>query len=126
VTALRRTRSGPFAIGEAQPLAAVLDTLAAGKGALPAVSLAAALTHLEQRAVSDEVARDLRMGRKLGWQTITGRPPEAQERLSLLDGAGGLVAVAEPRSDGTIKTLRVFRCLGADASEPRASTEVSA
>jgi tRNA pseudouridine55 synthase len=108
VTALRRTCSGPFSLIDARPLAEVLDGLVAGEGAtLPIVSLAAALAHLERRAVSDEVARDLRLGRKLPWERVAGETP-ALARLCLLDGVGGLVAVAEPRSDGTVKTLRVF------------------
>jgi tRNA pseudouridine55 synthase len=108
VTALRRTRSGPFALADARPLAAVLDGLAAGdQQLLPVVSLAAALAHLDRRAVSDEIARDLRMGRKLPWERVAG-DASGLARLCLLDPGGALVAVAEPRTDGTVKTLRVF------------------
>jgi len=107
VTALRRTRSGPFALTDARPLDEVLDALWGGGPALPVVTLAAALAHLDRRAVSDEVARDLRMGRKLPWERVAGETP-ALARLCLLDGGGSLVAVAEPRTDGTVKTLRVF------------------
>ncbi len=110
VAALRRTRSGPFALADSRPLADVLDALAGGeREALPVVSLAAALAHLDRRAVSDEVARDLRMGRKLPWERVAGGATGgANPRLCLLDAGGGLVAVAEPRQDGTVKTLRVF------------------
>jgi tRNA pseudouridine55 synthase len=109
VTRLRRTRSGPFSLAAARPLVEVLDCLASGRGALPAVSLPEALGHLPRRTVSDEVARDLRMGRKLAWEMIAAeRPHPSRPRLCLLDGAGALVTVAEPRSDGTAKTLRVF------------------
>jgi tRNA pseudouridine55 synthase len=109
VTVLRRTRSGPFTLAASLSLAEVVEHLAAGGGGLPAVALSDALAHLEQRAVSDEVARDLRMGRKLPWQLVTGQPAHpSSPRVCLLDSDGALVAVAEPREDGTVKTVRVF------------------
>ena len=72
VTALRRTRSGPFSLAEARPLDEVLAALtdpAADPAALPLVEPAAALRHLEQRVVTDEVARDVRLGRKIALET---------------------------------------------------------
>lgn len=108
VTALRRTRSGPFSLTEARPLGEVLDALVAGDPAgLPAVSPAAALAHLEARVVEAATASDLRAGRRVTWGVVAGEGTTPQ-RLRLLDGAGDLVAVAEPRSDGTLRTLRVF------------------
>src|SRR5205823_10495821 len=54
VTALRRTRSGPFALTDARPLDQVLDALGGQAGAtLPRVGLAAALRHLPQAQVEE-------------------------------------------------------------------------
>ena len=103
VTALRRTRSGPFALADAQPLDAVVAALSAGDASrLRPVGLAAALGHLEQRVVTETMVKDLRVGRRIPWGF------EDQRRLCLLDGAGQLVAVAEPRADGMLGSLRVF------------------
>ena len=107
VTALRRTRSGPFSLAEARPLDDVLSALAAGDvQSLPMVSLAAALGHYPQRAVDDALARDLRTGRKVPWAAATGSSTEP--RVCLLDREGELITVAEPRPDGLVRTLRVF------------------
>jgi tRNA pseudouridine55 synthase len=107
VAALRRTRSGPFSLADAHPLQDVLDALAQGDlGALPAVSLPAALAHLDQIVLSEAAAHDLRLGRKLAWEVVAAGG--SARRLCLLDPAGALVAVAEPRLDGTARTLRVF------------------
>ena len=108
VTALRRTRSGPFSLAEARPLDDVLALLAdpaADQAALPLVALPAALRHLEQRVVSETVARDVRMGRKIGLE-----PGEdaSDRRICLVDGGGKLVAVARPRPDQTLELIRVF------------------
>lgn len=109
VTALRRTRSGPFSLAEARPLDDVLAALVdpdGRSGALPLVEPAAALRHLEQRVVSDVVARDVRLGRKIVLETGEAGP---DRRLCLLDGGGKLVAVAQARPDRTLELLRVFR-----------------
>ena len=108
VTALRRTRSGPFSLAEALPLDDVLALLAdpaADQATLPLVDLRAALRHLEQRVVSETVARDVRMGRKIGLE-----PGEdaSDRRICLVDGGGKLVAVARPRPDQTLELIRVF------------------
>ncbi len=111
VTALRRTRSGPFTLAEARPLDQVVASLTEG-GELPAVSLAAALGHLERVIVGEAVAHELRLGRRVRWETLGGPPTLITDgvagRVEILDPAGGLVAVAEPRDDGTVRTLRVF------------------
>jgi tRNA pseudouridine55 synthase len=108
VTALRRTRSGPFSLAEARPLDDVLAVLAApdsDRTALPLVQPAAALRHLEQRVVSETVARDVRLGRRIPME-----PSEdaSDRRICLLDGQGKLVAVAQPRADKKLDLLRVF------------------
>jgi tRNA pseudouridine55 synthase len=112
VTALRRTRSGPFALADARPLDEVLAALAAGdRAALPQVEPADALRHLERLTVTEGVARDVRLGRRVPVAALAGL--EAGEdtddrRLCLVDGQGKLVAVVRPRPDATLEMLRVF------------------
>jgi tRNA pseudouridine55 synthase len=111
VTALRRTRSGPFALTEARPLEAVLAALGGQPApALPLVGLGAALRHLPQTQVEEALARDLRAGKRVSWAAATQGSPEP--RVCLLDPAGDLIAVAEPRPDGLVRTLRVFGASG--------------
>jgi tRNA pseudouridine55 synthase len=108
VTALRRTRSGPFSLVEARPLDAVLDALAEGAEAAPALPLvppAEALRHLERRLVTDAVARDARHGKRIVLET---GEDARDRRLCLVDAQGKLVAVARPRPDRTLELLRVF------------------
>jgi tRNA pseudouridine55 synthase len=121
VTALRRTRSGPFALTDARPLDEVLAALAdpAARG-LPLVGLAAALGHLPHARVEEALARDLRAGKRVAWTAAT--QASAEPRVCLVDPAGDLIAVAEPRPDGLVRTLRVFHAPSADSrkkpSEP--------
>jgi len=108
VTALRRTRSGPFSLAEARPLDEVLAALAApepDRAELPLVGLTDALRHLERRAVTDEVARDARFGRRI---RLEPGESTAERRLCLVDARGNLVAVANARADGQVELLRVF------------------
>jgi len=111
VTALRRTRSGPFSLAEARPLDEVLAVLAdpgLDQASLPLVGLAAALRHLDHRVVTDSVARDARFGRRIDMGTLQGGDTTTDRRLCLLDSQGKLVAVAQPRPDQTLELLRVF------------------
>jgi tRNA pseudouridine55 synthase len=106
VTALRRTRSGPFSLAEARPLDAVLAALSAGDlASLPLVEPAEALRHLERRLVTDSVARDVRLGRRI---RLEPGEDTGDRRLCLVDGQGKLVAVAELRTDQPLDLLRVF------------------
>jgi tRNA pseudouridine55 synthase len=119
VTALRRTRSGPFSLVQARPLSEILEALAQsshGASQLLFVSLPAALRDLPQHGVDEPTARDLRAGKRVAWQAATGGSTEP--RVCLLDPTGDLIAVAEPRPDGLVKTLRVF---GASPSAGRAA-----
>jgi tRNA pseudouridine55 synthase len=118
VTALRRTRSGPFSLLQARPLAEILEALAGGPSELLLVSLPAALRDLPQHGVDEATARDLRAGKRVAWDAATGGSTEA--RICLLDPAGDLIAVAEPRPDGLVQTLRVFGAsqLTATAKKP--------
>jgi tRNA pseudouridine55 synthase len=112
VTALRRTRSGPFSLLQARPLPEILEALmrssrgSSGSSGLLLVSLPAALRDLPQHGVDEATARDLRSGKRVAWEAVTASSTEP--RVCLLDPAGDLIAVAEPRPDGLVKTLRVF------------------
>jgi tRNA pseudouridine55 synthase len=109
VTALRRVKSGPFSlVGACSPEEAELGFTAGNLARLPLVSLADALGHLAACEVPDDVARDLRLGRRVSWVTVAGATSADSQKRRVLDGSGALVAVAEPRLDGMTKTVRVF------------------
>ena len=112
VTALRRTRSGPFSLIQARPLREILEALGRGSGGaaeLLSVSLPDALRDLPQHTVDEATARDLRTGKRVAWEAaVGGSIGSTDPRVCLLDPAGDLIAVAEPRPDGLVKTLRVF------------------
>lgn len=102
VTALRRTRSGPFALTLAQPLEQALGALAGGQASL--LPLAAALRY-PPVAVDGAMGRRLRAGQRVAWAELG---PGDAARVSVIDEAGELIAVAEARPDGLVRTLRVF------------------
>jgi tRNA pseudouridine55 synthase len=120
VTALRRTRSGPFAVADARTLDAVLATLAGASDApLSVIAPADGLPHLPRCSVDEAAARTLEQGKRLPWDALVGAPPAAdQARVRIVRPDGRLLAVAEPRPDGTVKTLRVF-----GVAEPREKAE---
>jgi tRNA pseudouridine55 synthase len=103
VTALRRTRSGPFALAAASPLDEALRALGAGTAAL--VRLEDVLAPMPRCPVDAALARALEQGKKLPWASL-GAPSEG--RVQVLRPDGRLLAVAVPRADGTVQTLRVF------------------
>jgi tRNA pseudouridine55 synthase len=106
VTALRRTRSGPFSLEGAVALDAALAALAAGEP-LRVLAPADALPHLPRCSVNEAGVRALERGQRLPWQELTGEPGDAA-RVRVVRPDGSLLAVAEPRADGTVRTLRVF------------------
>jgi tRNA pseudouridine55 synthase len=111
VTALRRTRSGPFTIGEALPLAEVEGRLEATAETLPLVRPEAALGHLPRCFVDEALARELAQGKRVSWQSLVGPPAAAdlgERRICVLRRDGGLVAVAERQGQDGVRTLRVF------------------
>ena len=128
VTALRRTRSGPFSLLQARPLPEILEALVRGSRSsdsapdLVLVSLPAALRDLPQYAVDEATARDVRSGKRVSWSAATGGGSgSTASRVCLLDPTGDLIAVAEPRPDGLVKTLRVFGASpGVKANQPMA------
>lgn len=116
LTALRRTRSGPFTLaGAIAPEALAAETL-------PLVPLAEALSHLPAVVVSDEAARAVSEGRRVAWaELLPATGPVALEgtRVRLLTLAGALVAVAPVAAPtDLVRTLRVFRVpLGSDGEK---------
>jgi tRNA pseudouridine55 synthase len=108
LTALRRTRSGPFRIDEAHPLDALENA--------PLIGLSQALGHLPTMRAGADAARCLEQGKRVSWAALepaeappgtTPAPPPAG-RFQVLRPDGTLVAVAEVRDDDTLHTLRVF------------------
>jgi tRNA pseudouridine55 synthase len=110
VTALRRTRSGPFALAASTPLDAVLAVLAGtSDAALAVLAPAEALPHLPRCSVDALGALTLEQGKRLPWDALLGAPaPTDLPRVRVVRPDGRLLAVAEPRADGTVRTLRVF------------------
>ena len=102
VTALRRTRSGSFGLGDAVP-ADDLDA-AARERLLP---LRDCLRELPAARVTEEGTRALRHGRDLPRGLVASGFPEAvpPERLRLLDEQGELLALAVPRGFGEASGL---------------------
>jgi tRNA pseudouridine55 synthase len=107
VTSLRRTRSGPFSLADARPLEEVLAAISEDRSSeLPLVTPAAALRHLATRVVDASTAHDLRVGRRVPWEAVTTDVTHAL--VCVIDPRGELVAVAERRPDGLVRTFRVF------------------
>ena len=115
VTALRRTRSGPFSLAEARPLDEVLAALPTGRriaAALPLVEPAdgAAPPRTAGRD-SDDVARDVALGRRIALEPgeLAGRD---RPSCACSTASGKLVAVARARApDRTLELLRVFHAV---------------
>jgi tRNA pseudouridine55 synthase len=101
--ALRRTRSGPFRIEDAIPPERLSDS------AFALISPADALRGLPSLTLSATQALALTRGQILLWRDVAGSPPAGEGPVSLLDEAGGLVAVAPRGEPGDrIRTQRVF------------------
>ncbi len=109
VTVLRRTRSGPFALAASSPLDAILEALARPDAPLPVITPADALAHLPLGRADAGGVLLLEQGKRLPWDALAGAPPpSAEARVRVVRPDGRLLAVAEPRPDGTVRTLRVF------------------
>lgn len=103
LTALRRTRSGPFTLDEAIPPSRL------GADALPVIGLADALRHLRAVTVSDAVARALCQGQSVPWERVTTALPPGSGPVRLLTDSAQLIAVADPGEGAErVRTLRVF------------------
>jgi tRNA pseudouridine55 synthase len=127
VTALRRTRSGPFTLALARPLDEVLVALTAasaetGLSGLDLVRPEDALGHLPRASVDEAGALALEQGKRMPWEALRGAPaPDALAAgaaVCVLRPDGRLLAVASPRPDGTVATMRVFG-VGQGAAETK-------
>jgi tRNA pseudouridine55 synthase len=121
VTELRRLRSGKFTLAQAvslEDLSRALETQDVGRYLLP---LNEGVAMEEAIRVGDEEIPAIRQGRPVR----LSRLPEAKrtvfkngQRVSILSGAGMLLAIAEAQENGTLKEeggpilriLRVFHC----------------
>jgi tRNA pseudouridine55 synthase len=106
LTALRRTRSGPFSLERAIAPDAMTTS------PLPLIALADALAHLSTVVASGDVALALVHGKQVAWERapISQTDTVATAQIRILSGDGQLLAVAnrgEPHE--WIRTLRVFR-----------------
>jgi tRNA pseudouridine55 synthase len=104
--ALRRTRAGQFHLADAVPLARLESP-----GAALLVPPAALLPTLPAVTPGADGLRRVQNGNTLAPGHLDGPPrllPPAG-RVRILDGAGGLVAVAEMRPDGLLHPLLVLR-----------------
>jgi tRNA pseudouridine55 synthase len=114
VTALRRTRSGPFSLAAARPLDEVLAAFGAepARAELGLVRLEDALGHLPRCSADDVGTLMIEQGKRLPVTSLAGAPASAQPsvdgRFCILRPDGRLLAVATVQADGTIKTERVF------------------
>jgi tRNA pseudouridine55 synthase len=113
LTALRRTRSGPFELDEAMPLDTPADELAAR-----VITVERAATRsLPALRLSENGARDARFGRIVRPEDamIVAGPNDAPPLASSgphawLDPAGTLVAIGECLAEGGWKVTRGFTC----------------
>lgn len=95
LTALRRTRSGPFDLS----CAASVDDL--GAAACGLVPMAALLPEMPAVRVPSSSRQLLKNGRDLGRDLVTsGFPAEEVERVRIVDERGDLLALAVPRGFG--------------------------
>lgn len=105
LTALRRTRSGPFGIGAALRLDAVSDLIERGEP-VPLIRPAEVLAHLPAIVVDEAAEAAVRQGKRIPVEI----PVEVAEggQLRLLRPDGILVAVAEAREGSTAAPVRVW------------------
>jgi tRNA pseudouridine55 synthase len=108
LTALRRTRSGPFGIDAALPPDAIATA--------PLVALSDALAHLPVLRADEVATRQLQQGQRVvltALQPADGGalPATIEGRFQVVRPDGSLLAVAELADDATLRTLRVFGCV---------------
>jgi tRNA pseudouridine55 synthase len=112
LTALRRTRSGPFHIDAAHRPEEIATA--------PLVGLSQALAHLPVLHADGASARRLEQGQRVARAAlephdhldgVAGNGPgssTAEGRFQVVRADGSLLAVAELADDATLRTLRVF------------------
>lgn len=108
LTALRRTRSGPFglegAVGAEALAAAAADGDARAALVDRLLDLVESCAGMPRVVLDGTGVEDARHGRRV---RADARPPAGVEPVALLDGAGELVAVARSEQDG-LRVLRGF------------------
>ncbi len=92
LTALRRTRIGPFGVDAA----ASIDSLAAAPLRSPAAAASAVLGVLQ---VTADEARDLRHGKRLAAAAVRLAPQDRKRPVAAIDLEGELVGIVERRGD---------------------------
>jgi tRNA pseudouridine55 synthase len=110
LTALRRTRSGPFRLDDAHPLADLAEA--------PLIGLSQALGHLPSLRADSAATLHLEQGKRVARAALEPADVFARAsvqgerfqvpRFQILRPDGTLLAVAEVRDDDTVRTLRVF------------------
>lgn len=104
---LRRTLSGPFSLAQAMTLAE-LEARAEASESLPIVSLAEALRHHPQVALTAVLVDRVTKGQKLPWSEVDPEGALGHGHVALLRPDGSLVAVASRAVDGMASFHRVF------------------
>jgi tRNA pseudouridine55 synthase len=107
--ALRRTRAGRFSVADAVSITD-LDTHGTANHAR-LIPLNVLLADMSTVTVTDEGIRRVSHGNALSPEHLAGPVPAGpgQAKVRVLDAAGGLLAVAEPRAGGVLHPLVVLR-----------------
>ena len=107
--ALRRTRAGRFSVADALSLAELDAQGTMSQTRL--VPLNTLLSHMPEIALTGEGLRRVSHGNSLAPEHITGPPFDmaGHSHVRLVDAAGTLVAVAEPRPAGLLHPVIVLR-----------------
>jgi tRNA pseudouridine55 synthase len=107
--ALRRTRAGRFSVADALSLAEVDAQGTMSQTRL--VPLNTLLSHMPEVALTGEGIRRVSHGNSLAPEHITGAPLDmaGHSQVRLVDAAGTLIAVAEPRPVGLLHPVIVLR-----------------
>jgi tRNA pseudouridine55 synthase len=100
LSALRRTKSGPFRLADAHPLSGIETATLIG--------LPDALGHLPSLRADDAATRNLEQGKMVLRAALEPADTLLSGRFQVLRPNGTLLAVAERRADDTLHTLRVF------------------
>jgi tRNA pseudouridine55 synthase len=112
LVALRRTRSGPFAIEGALPLGQIKGLIRHGRLQEHVLSLSRAVGFLPAVVVGRDAARAIQNGQTVNGANVPRGSAKGERTVRVLaDKGGGLVAVGEIQrgKDGlTIRPLRVF------------------
>jgi tRNA pseudouridine55 synthase len=104
--ALRRTRSGRFRVEDACTLEALES---AGAGVPCVIPMNALLADMPAVRLTDEGMRRAGHGNSLAAHHVSGRLPETDVRVRVLDAGGEVLAIAEARGDGLLHPLVVLR-----------------